>query len=76
MGALHGEQKVTIFKNITPGIGKLTSKNTVLDVADKRSGAVVTTGGDIVDAEGTVYSKFESKVFIKGIGGFGGKSLM
>jgi hypothetical protein len=38
------------LKNITPGVGKLTSKNTVLDVADKRSGAVVTTGGDIVDS--------------------------
>ena len=67
---------ITILKNITPGIGKLTSKNTILDVADKRSGAVVTTGGDIVDSKGTVYSKFEYKVFIKGLGGFGGKSLM
>ena len=30
----------------------------------------------IFDSKGTVYSKFESKVFIKGLGGFGGKSLM
>ena len=30
----------------------------------------------IFDSKGTVYTKFESKVFIKGLGGFEGKSLM
>ena len=51
-------------------------KNTIIDVADKRSGGTMTTGGDVVDKEGNVYSKLQSKVFIKGIGGFGDKGQL
>lgn len=70
---LHGEQYLEIFAPL-PADGKLTTRGKVIDVLDKKSGAVVITQCDTVDANGTLLARNQSSTFIVGAGNFGGKS--
>lgn len=54
--------------------GKLLTRGTVVDVMDKKSGAVVVTLCESFDASGQPVIRNQSSTFIVGAGNFGGKS--
>ena len=72
MMLLHGEQYLEVHKPI-PQSGKLVSKARVVDILDKGKAAAVIIGVDTMDASGNKLFYSESTLFIRGIGGFGGK---
>ncbi|KAI9217127.1 hypothetical protein BC828DRAFT_391945, partial [Blastocladiella britannica] len=72
MMLLHGEQFMQVKKPI-PSSGKLTAKPKIVDILDKGKGAVVTIGVHTYDSAGDEVCYNESTLFIRGIGGFGGR---
>lgn len=70
---LHGEQYLEIYAPL-PTDGTLTTRGKVIEVLDKKSGAVVITQCDTFDANGTLLARNQSSTFIVGAGKFGGKS--
>ncbi|KAJ3093174.1 hypothetical protein HK102_003582 [Quaeritorhiza haematococci] len=72
MMLLHGEQYLEIKKPL-PTSGKLISKGRVVDILDKGKAAAVILGVTTKDEAGNVVCENESTLFIRGLGGFGGK---
>lgn len=70
---MHGEQYIELLQPL-PTDGTFTTRGTVVDVMDKKSGALVVTNLDTVDASGTLIIRNQSSTFIVGAGNFGGKS--
>lgn len=70
---LHGEQYLEVVDDL-PTEGRLKTVGRVLDVCDKKSGAVVYTNCDTFDESGKLLFKNQSALFIVGAGNFGGKS--
>ena len=76
MMLLHGEQRIEINRPIPPG-SRIKAESKISDVADKRSGAVVTLEVKQTDVKtGELYTTNYSKIFIRGIGGFGDKGIL
>ena len=69
MDLLHGEQ---IIQPISPlEIGeKLISENSIVDIEDKRSGALITIESKIYKDDKSLVAVNLGKLFIRGIGGF------
>lgn len=57
-----------------PSDGKLTTRGSVVDVMDKKSGAVVVTLCESFDQNGEAIIRNQSSTFVVGAGNFGGKS--
>jgi (3R)-3-hydroxyacyl-CoA dehydrogenase / 3a,7a,12a-trihydroxy-5b-cholest-24-enoyl-CoA hydratase / enoyl-CoA hydratase 2 len=70
---LHGEQYVEVLKPI-PTECELTTRGTVIDVMDKKSGALVVTLCESFDKNGTLLIRNQSATFVVGAGNFGGKN--
>lgn len=70
---LHGEQYVEVLKPL-PTECELTTRGTVIDVMDKKSGALVVTLCESFDKNGTLLIRNQSSTFVVGAGNFGGKS--
>lgn len=70
---LHGEQYVELLKPL-PAECELTTKGQVIDVMDKKSGALVVTECISCDENGTPLIRNQSATFVVGAGNFGGKS--
>lgn len=69
----HGEQYLEVVSNL-PTDGTLKTESTVVDVLDKKSGAVVVINSETSDASGNLLVRAQSSVFIVGAGNFGGNS--
>ena len=74
MSLLHGEQRLIIHKPLKIG-QELISENSIVDIADKKSGALVTVQSKTFAGEEHVTTNF-AKLFIRGIGGFGEKGIL
>ncbi|OZJ04915.1 Peroxisomal hydratase-dehydrogenase-epimerase [Bifiguratus adelaidae] len=72
MMLLHGEQFLSLKKPI-PTSGQFKSTARVIDVLDKGKGASVILGVTTTDEAGETLFENEFTLFIRGIGGFGGK---
>lgn len=70
---LHGEQYLEVFGPL-PTSGRLQTRGKVIDVIDKRSGALVITQCDTYDEHGRLVVRNQSATFVVGAGNFGGKS--
>ncbi|CAO1409010.1 unnamed protein product [Diamesa hyperborea] len=70
---LHGEQYVELLRPL-PTDCDLTTRGSIVDVLDKKSGAVVVTLTDTYDPSGNHLIRNQSSTFIVGAGNFGGKS--
>ncbi len=70
---LHAEQYFEIHQNPIPTEATLTNKPKLLEVLDKGKATIVTTATDTVDSDGKLVFRNESTVFIRKVGGFGGK---
>ncbi|XP_055550273.1 peroxisomal multifunctional enzyme type 2-like isoform X1 [Wyeomyia smithii] len=70
---LHGEQYIELFDSV-PTDGILTTTTSVIDVLDKKSGALVITQSDSYDENGTLIARGQSSTFVVGAGNFNGKS--
>lgn len=70
---LHGEQYLEVVDEL-PSEGTLTTNGTVIDVIDKKSGAVVVVDSDSYDSNGKLLIKNQMSAFIVGAGNFGGKA--
>jgi acyl dehydratase len=70
---VHGEQAIEVFGPI-PVEGRVRSTGRIVHIWDKRSGAVVGTESESVDAvSGELRLRTRSSLFIRGEGGFGGE---
>jgi len=69
---LHGEQYLELKRPI-PTSGKLISTPHVIDILDKGKGASIVLGVTTTDEKGDVIFENQTTLFIRGIGGFGGK---
>lgn len=75
MMLLHGEQFLEIKKHPLPTAATLVSKPKLLEVVDKGNAAIVRSGVTTVDkATGQEVFYNEMVVFLRGCGGFGGKT--
>ncbi|CAG8545378.1 946_t:CDS:2 [Funneliformis caledonium] len=72
MMLLHGEQYLELKKPI-PTSGKLISTPYVIDILDKGKGVSFIFGITTTDEKGEVIFENQTTLFIRGIGGFGGK---
>lgn len=70
---MHGEQYLELLRPL-PTDGKLVTRGTIVDVMDKKSGAVVVTLCESFDASGQPIIRNQSSTFVVGAGNFGGKS--
>lgn len=70
---LHGEQYLELLRPL-PTDGKLLTRGTVIDMMDKKSGAVVVTLCESFTESGEPVIRNQSSTFIVGAGNFGGKS--
>ncbi|XP_062545364.1 peroxisomal multifunctional enzyme type 2-like isoform X1 [Armigeres subalbatus] len=70
---LHGEQYIELFDSV-PTDGVLTTTSSVLDVLDKKSGALVITQSESFDENGSLVARGQSSTFVVGAGNFNGKS--
>lgn len=68
---LHGEQYIEIMDDM-PTEGCIETTGTVIDVLDKKSGAVVVSNYDSY-LNGELVVRTQSSVFVVGAGNFGGK---
>ncbi|OBZ83462.1 Peroxisomal hydratase-dehydrogenase-epimerase [Choanephora cucurbitarum] len=73
MMLLHGEQFLSLKKPI-PVSGTLKSKARVIEVLDKGKGASVVVSVITTDESGEAVFENEFTLFVRGSGGFGGKS--
>ncbi|RHZ44643.1 hypothetical protein Glove_714g6 [Diversispora epigaea] len=72
MMLLHGEQYLELKKPI-PTSGKLISTPHVIDILDKGKGVSIIIGITSTDEKGEVIFVNETSLYIRGIGGYGGK---
>ena len=73
MMLLHGEQDTEVFKPFPPE-GKINMKSVISDVADKTKGALLTISTEkTLEETGEVIGVDKTRIFIRGIGGFGFK---
>ncbi|XP_049535019.1 peroxisomal multifunctional enzyme type 2-like isoform X1 [Anopheles darlingi] len=70
---LHGEQYIELLEPPTTE-GVLTTTSKVLDVVDKKSGALVITQSESFDENGTLVARNQSSTFVVGAGNFNGKT--
>lgn len=70
MMLLHGEQKLEVFSALPHSMSG-HGRSIIYDVQDKKSGALIITEGTLTASDGTLLAKGYSKIFIRGIGGFG-----
>jgi hypothetical protein len=75
MMLLHGEQKVEVFGPLPPTF-EGRNVTTIVDIQDKKSGALVITETRLTANDGTLIAKSLSKIFIRGIGGFGDAGII
>lgn len=68
----HGEQYLEVLGPL-PTEGTLKTDAYVVDVLDKRSGAVIIINAETFDSTGNPIVRTQSSVFIVGAGNFGGK---
>lgn len=67
---VHADQGITIHSPIAPS-GSVRATSTLVDIADKRSGALVSTDTQVVDAvSGEPVFTTTTGIFIRGEGGF------
>ena len=71
---LHGEQYVELLKPLPNGECTLTTKGYIVDVLDKKSGALVVTGSESFDQSGNLLIRNQGSTFIVGAGNFNGNS--
>jgi hypothetical protein len=72
---LLGEQKVEIFSPLPPAMeGRVTW--TVVDVQDKKTGALLIYEKQFFANDGTLMTKTTGKSFMRGIGGFGDPGII
>nr|XP_054756416.1 peroxisomal multifunctional enzyme type 2-like [Lytechinus pictus] len=69
---LHGEQYLELKKPLSASM-KLTNKPMVVDIVDKKSGALIITNVNSYDENGELIVVNQNVVFLVGAGGFGGK---
>lgn len=67
---LHGEQYLEVFE--LPAEGTLTTRGKVIDILDKKSGALVVTESESFDANNNLVARNQSSTFIVGAGNFNG----
>ncbi|XP_031618010.1 peroxisomal multifunctional enzyme type 2 [Contarinia nasturtii] len=70
---LHGEQYLEVCDEL-PTEGSVSTSGSVIDVVDKRSGAVVVLNCDSFDQNGKLLFKNQLSTFVVGAGNFGGKT--
>lgn len=70
MALLHGEQMIEFVKPLKVG-AKLRTNNSIIDIADKKSGALITIESSTYDDDdNNLIVRNYAKLFIRGIGGF------
>ncbi|XP_030832764.1 peroxisomal multifunctional enzyme type 2-like [Strongylocentrotus purpuratus] len=69
---LHGEQYLELKKPLDTS-AKLTNKPMVVDIVDKKSGAVIIINANSYDENNELVIVNQNVVFLVGAGGFGGK---
>jgi len=69
---LHGEQYIELYKSL-PTSGNLESHLRVVDILDKKSGALVIINVDVLDESKEKVLSAQFGIFVVGSGGFGGK---
>ena len=69
MALLHGEQRIIVHQTLREGM-ELRSENKIVDIADKKSGALITIESITTHQKELVATNYAS-LFIRGIGGFG-----
>lgn len=74
MMLLYGEHKIEILKPF-PKKQKVSIQTEITDVADKVKGALVTILNTVYDEKKSALCKNTSRLFIRGLGGFGDKGL-
>jgi (3R)-3-hydroxyacyl-CoA dehydrogenase / 3a,7a,12a-trihydroxy-5b-cholest-24-enoyl-CoA hydratase / enoyl-CoA hydratase 2 len=70
---LHGEQYLEVLDDLGTS-GTLITKGVVVDVMDKKSGALLVTECNSYDPSGKQVIRNQSATFVVGAGNFGGKS--
>ena len=68
MGLLHGEQRLEVFHQLEAD-KEYIMKGRVVDVMDKKSGAVFVILSEVYD-ENTLVMRNYYYIFVKGLGGF------
>lgn len=68
----HGEQYLEVLGNL-PTEDTLKTNAYVVDILDKRSGAVILVNAETFDSIGNLIVRTQSSIFIVGAGNFGGK---
>lgn len=71
--ALHGEQYLEVIDEL-PTEGHLTTNGKIIDIVDKRSGALVVVHCESRDQNGKLLFVNQISTFIVGAGNFGGKT--
>lgn len=71
MGLLHGEQRTEVYQQLQPDV-EYTMKGRVVDILDKKSGAVFVVLSEVFDDKTLVMRNYYF-IFVKGLGGFAPK---
>jgi len=72
MALLHGNQVIDFYSPLKIG-QHLRSENSIVDVADKKSGALILVESMLYDEADTRVGRCRANLFIRGLGGFGDK---